>query len=54
MLTGETAVFDCISGFRSSRDREGQSYPVDYCLESMEEYSDGRVIRVNLNHGTEM
>ena len=39
----ERAVFDCISGFSSSRDWEGQSYPVEYCLESMEEYSDGRV-----------
>ena len=27
----------------SSRDRKGQSYPVEYCLESVEEYSEGRV-----------
>ena len=26
-----------------SRDRKGQSYPVEYCLESVEEYSEGRV-----------
>ena len=25
------------------RDRKGQSYPVEYCLESVEEYSEGRV-----------
>ena len=43
MLTLETAVFDCICCFSSSRDRKGQSYPVEYCLESMEEYSEGRV-----------
>ena len=27
----------------SSRDRKGQSYPAEYCLESVEEYSDGKV-----------
>ena len=43
MLTVETAVFDCICWFSSSRDRKGQSYPVEYCLESVEEYSEGRV-----------
>ena len=43
MLTLETAVFDCICWFSSSRDRKGQSYPVEYCLESVEEYSEGRV-----------
>ena len=43
MLTLETAVFDCICCFSSSRDRKGQSYPVEYCLESVEEYSEGRV-----------
>ena len=42
MLTVETAVFVCIFGFSSSRDKEGQCYPVEYCLESME-YSDGKV-----------
>ena len=44
MLTLETTVFDCICWFySSSRDRKGQSYPVEYCLESVEEYSEGRV-----------
>ena len=43
MLTLETAVFDCICLFSSSRDRKGQSHPVEYCLESVEEYSEGRV-----------
>ena len=43
MLTLETAVFDCICWFSSSRDRKGQYYPVEYCLESVEEYSEGRV-----------
>ena len=33
----------CICRFSSSRDRKGQSYPVEYCLESVEEYSEGRV-----------
>ena len=32
----------------SSRDRKGQSYPVEYCLESVEEYSECT------NHGKEM
>ena len=27
----------------SSRDRKGRSYPAEYCLESVEEYSDGKV-----------
>ena len=36
MLTVETAVFDCICWLSSSRNRKGQSYPVEYCLESME------------------
>ena len=39
MLTVETAVFDCI-WLSSSRDRKVQSYPVEYCLESMEVYSE--------------
>ena len=41
MLTVETAVFDCICWFSSSRDRKGQSYQVEYYLESVEEYSEG-------------
>ena len=40
MLTVETAVFDCTCWLSSSRDRKGQSYPVEYCLESVEEYSE--------------
>ena len=39
----ETAVFDCIYWFSSSRDRKGQSYPVDYYLELVEEYSKGKI-----------
>ena len=41
MLTLETAYL--IAFVDSSRDRKGQSYPVEYCLESVEEYSEGRV-----------
>ena len=40
MSTEETAVFDCICWLSSSRNKKGQSYPVEYCLESMEEYSE--------------
>ena len=40
MSTKETAVFDCICWPSSSRNRKGQSYPVEYCLESMEGYSE--------------
>ena len=43
MLTVETAVFDCICWFSSSRDRKGQSYPVECYLESVEEYSEGKI-----------
>ena len=44
MLTVKTAVFDCICWLiSSSRDRKGQSYPVEYCLESVEEYSEGMI-----------
>ena len=43
MLTVETAVFDCICWFISSRDTKGQSYPIEYCLESVEECSEGKV-----------
>ena len=42
-LTVETAVFDCICWFSSSRDRKGQSDPVEYYLESVEEYSEGKI-----------
>ena len=54
MSTEETAVFDCICWLSSSRNRKGQSYPVEYCLESMEEYSECTIHKVNLNHGKEM
>ena len=42
MLTVETAViaFDFNS---SSCDRKGRSYPVEYYLESVEEYSEGKI-----------
>ena len=40
MSTEETTVFDCICWLSSSRNRKGQSYPVEYCLESMEGYSE--------------
>ena len=43
ILTVETAVFDCIWWFSSSHDRKGQSYPVEYCLELVEEYSGGKI-----------
>ena len=43
MLTVETAVFDCICWFSSSRDRKVQSYLVEYCLEAIEEYSEGKI-----------
>ena len=43
MLSVETAVFDCICWFSSSRDRKSQSYPVEYYLESAEEYSEGKI-----------
>ena len=43
MLTVETALFDSICWFSSSHDRKGQSYPVEYYLESVEEYSEGKI-----------
>ena len=45
MLTMETAVFDCICSVSSSRDRKGQSYPVEYYLKSVEEYSQGMIYK---------
>ena len=39
----EMAVFDCICWFSSSRDRKGQSYPVEYYLELVEEHSKGKI-----------
>ena len=43
LVSVKTAVFDCICWFSSRRDRKGQSYQVEYCLESVEEYSEGTV-----------
>ena len=43
MLTVETAVVDCICWLSSSRDRKSQSYLVEYCLESVEEYSESTI-----------
>ena len=37
------AVFDCICSFSSNCDRKGYSYPVEYYLESVEEYSEGKI-----------
>ena len=39
MLTVQTAVSDGICRISSSRDRKDQSYPIEQCLESVEEYS---------------
>ena len=43
MLTVETAVFYCICWFSSRSDKKGQSYPLENCLESLEEYSEGKI-----------
>ena len=49
MLTVETAVIPglyliAFVDFNSSNcDRKGQSYPVEYHLESVEEYSEGKI-----------
>ena len=49
MLTVETAVIPglyliAFVDFNSSNcDRKGQSYPVEYYLESVEEYSEGKI-----------
>ena len=43
MLTVETAVFCCICWFSSSPDRNGQSYPAEYCVESVEEHLEGKI-----------
>ena len=41
MLTVETAVIHLFNS--SNCDRKGQSYPVEYYLESVEEYSEGKI-----------
>ena len=51
MLTVETAVIDCIRWFGSGRDRSGQSYPVECYLESVEEYSEGKIHKSELEPG---
>ena len=38
-----TAVFDCFCLFSSSLDRKGQSHPAEYCLESLEKYSEVQI-----------
>ena len=49
MLTVETAVIPglyliAFVDFNSCNcDRKGQSYPVDHCLEPVEEYSEGKI-----------
>ena len=44
MLTVETAVVNAFVDFNSSNcDRKCQSYPVEYHLESVEEYSEGKI-----------
>ena len=37
------AVFDCICWFSSNCVRKGHSYPVEYYLELVEEYSEGKI-----------
>ena len=58
MLSVETAVlnpravFDCICVFSSSCDRNDQQYPAEYhllYLESVEEYSEGKIQLLRLN-----
>ena len=58
MLSVETAVlnpravFHCICVFSSNCDRKGQEYPVKYYLlylESVEEYSEGKIQLLRLN-----
>ena len=52
MLSVETAVFDCICWFSSSRDRKGQSYPVEYYLVLVEEYSKGKMHKSEAEPGS--
>ena len=42
MLTVETTVIAFVDFNSSNCDRKGQSYPVEYYLESVEEYSEGK------------
>ena len=43
MLTVETAVIAFVDFHSSNCDRKGQSYPVEYYLESVEEYFEGKI-----------
>ena len=43
MLTVETAAIAFVDFNSSNCDRKGQSYPVEYYLESVEEYSKGKI-----------
>ena len=43
MLTVETAVIAFVDFNSSSCDRKGQSYPVEYYLESVKEYSESKI-----------
>ena len=40
---GNSCIWLHLLTFSSSRDRKGQSYPVEHCLESVEEYSEGTI-----------
>ena len=54
MLTVETAVIAFVDFNCSNCDRKGQSYPVEYYLESVEEYSEGKIRMSEPDQGTEM
>ena len=43
MLTVETAVITFVDFNSSNCDRKGQSYQVEHYLESVEEYSEGKI-----------
>ena len=43
MLTVETAVIAFVDFNSSNCNRKGQSYPVEYYLESVEEYCEGKI-----------
>ena len=43
MLTVKTAVIAFVDFNTSNCDRKGQSYPVEHNLESVEEYSEGKI-----------
>ena len=43
MLTVKTAVIAFVDFNSSNCDRKGQSYPIEHNLESVEEYSEGKI-----------